>query len=87
MEKDNVRTHFSWSIEHPGGQCPFCGGKTVLIVAPVLWDADEESAIETVGRERYENEFRDGLMVHDELTGYYCGICEKLVSLSLNTGP
>ena len=56
MEKDNVRTHFSWSIEHPGGQCPFCGGKTVLIVAPGLWDADEESAIETVGQERYENE-------------------------------
>ena len=57
---DKVRTHFTWTIEHPRGQCPFCGDKTVLLFAPGMWDADEELAIEAVGEDRYEKEFRDG---------------------------
>lgn len=81
-----VRTHFTWSIEHPRGECPFCGDKTVLIIAPGLWDVDEESTIETVGEDRYDNELIDGVTVHEELTGHYCPKCDKLVSLSLNTG-
>lgn len=82
---DAVRTHFTWSIEHPRGECPFCGDKTVLLIAPGLWDADEESTIEAVGEDRYDNEFIDGVMVYDELIGHYCVKCQKLVSLSLNT--
>jgi len=84
-KRDDVRTHFTWSIEHPTGECPFCGDKTVLVVAPGLWDADGEAAIEAVGEKRYESEFRDGITVEDELTGHFCGSCQKLVSLSLNT--
>jgi len=84
-KQDKVRTHFTWSIEHPTGECPFCGDKTVLVVAPGLWEADQESSVEQVGEERYEKEFSDGVMVHDEITGHFCGTCERLVSLSLNT--
>lgn len=83
--RDKVRTHFTWSIEHPRGECPFCGDKTVLLVAPGLWDAVEDS--EGMTEERYQEEFYDGVTIHDELTGHYCGKCEKLVSLSLNTLP
>lgn len=85
--RDKVRTHCTWTIEHPRGECPFCGDKTVLIVAPGFWHADEEAAIEAVGEDRYEKEFRDGVVVNDELSGHFCGTCGKLVSLSLNTGP
>jgi ribosomal protein L37AE/L43A len=84
-QQDKVRTHFTWSIEHPTGECPFCGDKTVLVVASGLWEADEETAVEAVGRDRYDDEFTDGVTVHDELLGHYCGTCERLVSLSLNT--
>jgi ribosomal protein S27AE len=86
--RDNVRTHFTWSVEHPRGECPFCGDKTMLLVAPGFWDADEEAAIEAIGEQRFEEEYKyDGVAIHDELTGHYCGKCEKLVSLSLNTLP
>ena len=84
-KRDDVRTHLTWSIEHPTGECPFCGDKTVLVIASSLWTADEEAAIEAVGHERYENELRDGVSVEDELTGHFCQSCSKLVSLSLNT--
>ena len=85
LKRDIPRTHLTWSIEHPRGECPFCGDKTVLLIAPGLWDAHEEAAIEKVGEERFQAEFSDGLMVHDEISGHYCGTCEKLVSLSMNT--
>jgi hypothetical protein len=86
--RDNVRSHITWSIEHPIGECPFCGDKTVLLVAPGLWDADEEAAIEAIGEDRYEEGYKyDGVMIHEELTGHYCGTCEKLTSMSLNTMP
>ena len=78
---DNVRSHFTWSIEHPIGECPFCGEKTVLLVAPGLWDAVGEAAIEAIGKEY------DGVQIHEELTGHYCVTCEKLTSVSLNTMP
>jgi hypothetical protein len=86
-KRDEVRTHFTWSIEHPTGECPFCGGKTVLVVASSFWEPDYEATVEAVGQERYDNEFRDGVTVNDELSGHFCSECSKLVSLSLNTTP
>lgn len=80
-----MKTHLTWSIESPVGQCPYCGDKTVLVVCGGLWEADKESTVETVGEERYEDWFSDGLQVEEEVTGHYCGKCARLTSLSLNT--
>lgn len=81
-----VRTHFTWSIEHPRGVCPFCGEKTVLVIASKLWEVDEESARETVGDDEYE-QLQDGLTIDDEIVGHFCNTCDRLTSLSLNTSP
>lgn len=79
------KTHVTWSIEAPNGKCPYCGDDVVLVVCDG-WQTDRESAIETVGQERYEADFEDFVIdPTDEVTGHYCGICNRLVSLSLNT--
>ena len=72
----NIRTHFTWSIEPHSGQCPFCSGKTILMIAPCVWDADYETS---------GDKYIDGVQVSDELTGNFCPTCDKLVSVSLNT--
>ena len=82
-----IRTHLVWSIEGPNNTCPQCGNTTVLVIAPEHWIVNEDSALAAVGEKRYENEFAEGVSVYDELTGHYCGRCERLVSLHLNTQP
>lgn len=69
-----MRTHFTWSIEVGREKCPTCDRKTILVIAPTYWRADQEDCPE-----------EDDIEVHDEVTGHYCESCERLVSLSLNT--
>jgi len=49
----------------------------VLIIAPPMWDVDDEA-----------DDYDDyGVEVHDEITGHYCVKCERLTALHLNTTP
>jgi hypothetical protein len=71
-----MRTHFTWSVEN-NGKCPECGQKTVLISVPLSWDTDYNT--------RKANQPQE-VEVSDEVTGHYCLKCQRLRSLSLNTG-
>ncbi len=77
------RTHFTWSIETPGGKCPMCDGKTVLVtfpgnVEPHEGDDNAEAFAAAGGGD-------DWIELHEEVSGHFCPACHKLVSLSLNT--
>lgn len=64
-----ITNHLTWSIER-GDCCPFCGGATVLVSAPTVWQVQEGEGV---------------VDVDEEVSGHYCRACTKLVSLSLNT--
>ena len=82
-----LRTHFTWSIECPRGECPVCGGKTVLVSKGSGWDADEEHVEEVFGEGVFDKEFIDGVSVDDEISAHFCRECRRLTSLSLNWSP
>ncbi len=76
MAKTRNRNHLTWSVETPGGKCPKCNTKTILIIAPLNWNIDDDG----------DNIDNDGdVEVRDEVTGHFCPQCERLRSLSLNT--
>jgi len=58
----------------------------VLVICGSLWEADETSAVEQLGEDLANDLLFDGIVVEDEITGQYCVECERLTSLSLNTG-
>lgn len=67
--------HMTVSDELPGGKCPVCEGKTVLVVAPTEWGTTDHD----------DDRTPDGFVeVHDEITGHYCLACLHLTSLSYN---
>ena len=82
-----LRSHFTWSIESPVGECPFCGGRTVLVSHCRIWEPDEEAVDEALGEGAYDERFCDGVTTDDELTAHYCETCSKLTSVSMNTNP
>lgn len=84
---DNVRTHVTWSIETPDGKCPFCRTETLFVVCRGCWETVEDQVDHAGNPILIPPAFRDGVEVHDEVSGHWCGKCEKLVSLSLNTIP
>ena len=69
---NDFRSHFTWSIESPIGECPFCGGKTVTVCHGGRWQPDEESVDESLGEGTYAERFCDGVRTNDELTAHYC---------------
>lgn len=84
---DQLRHHFTWSIESPRGKCPVCGDTTVVVMSGGLWFPAADAAIEQVGLERYEAEFSEPVSVFDEVVGNFCGTCQRLTSLSFNSSP
>ena len=77
------KTHLTWSVEKPCGQCPTCESETILVVAfgeMKIAEGDEG----TPQNETYE-EMGGTLSVEEEISGHYCMTCCKLTSLSLNT--
>jgi hypothetical protein len=54
--------------------CPIDSGHlVVLVVAPSMWEVDGEHDDEDSGVE-----------ITDNVTGYWCQVCERMVSLELN---
>ena len=66
----------TWNEHAKRGECPGCDGVTVLVVAPITWEVDEESVL--------AGEYPDGIEVNAEVTGHWCDECQRLVSISVN---
>lgn len=78
------KTHITWTFGEIGdgkyNVCCRCNSKTMLVIAPAIWDIDSEPFAEG---EKNHNDA--GIIdVDEEISGHYCPECRRLTSLSFN---